>query len=58
MPVAAVACGSRPGEPPKYDKPGVEADEGASDVPEDNPPPPPSTSEGLPELPPEPEKTP
>ena len=24
---------SRPGEPPKYDKAGVEADEGASDVP-------------------------
>jgi len=31
---------SRPGEPPRYDKPGVAADEGASDVPEDNPPPP------------------
>jgi len=27
---------SRPGEPPKYDKPGVEADEGTSDVPSDN----------------------
>jgi len=26
---------SRPGEPPKYDKPGVAADEGASDVPDD-----------------------
>jgi len=26
---------SRPGEPPKYDKPGVEADEGTSDVAED-----------------------
>lgn len=25
---------SRPGEPPKYDKPGVEADEGTSDVPD------------------------
>jgi hypothetical protein len=26
---------SHPGEPPKYDKPGVSADEGASDVPSD-----------------------
>jgi uncharacterized protein YcbK (DUF882 family) len=26
---------SRPGEPPKYDKPGVTADEGASDVPDE-----------------------
>jgi uncharacterized protein YcbK (DUF882 family) len=26
---------SRPGEPPKYDRPGVAADEGASDVPDD-----------------------
>jgi uncharacterized protein YcbK (DUF882 family) len=26
---------SHPGEPPKYDRPGVEADEGTSDVPED-----------------------
>jgi len=26
---------SHPGEPPKYDKPGVAADEGASDVPQD-----------------------
>lgn len=38
---------SRPGEPPKYDKPGVAADEGTSDVPPEdvspvNPPPPPS----------------
>ena len=33
---------SRPGEPPKYDKPGVAADEGTSDVPPEdvNPPPP------------------
>ena len=31
---------SHPGEPPKYDKPGVDADEGTSDVPEENPPPP------------------
>jgi uncharacterized protein YcbK (DUF882 family) len=31
---------SRPGEPPRYDKPGVAADEGASEVPDDNPPPP------------------
>ena len=30
---------SHPGEPPKYDKPGVAADEGTSDVVEDNPPP-------------------
>ena len=28
---------SHPGEPPKYDKPGVEADEGTSDVPEATP---------------------
>jgi uncharacterized protein YcbK (DUF882 family) len=28
---------SRPGEPPQYDKPGVAADEGASEVPDDNP---------------------
>lgn len=27
---------SHPGEPPKYDKPGVAADEGASDVPDEN----------------------
>jgi hypothetical protein len=26
---------SRPGEPPKYDRPGVTADEGASDVPDE-----------------------
>jgi uncharacterized protein YcbK (DUF882 family)/LysM repeat protein len=31
---------SRPGEAPKYDKSGVGADEGASDVPDDNPQPP------------------
>jgi uncharacterized protein YcbK (DUF882 family) len=31
---------SRPGEAPRYDKPGVAADEGASDVPDDNPQPP------------------
>jgi uncharacterized protein YcbK (DUF882 family) len=30
---------SHPGEPPKYDKPGVAADEGTSDVPDENPPP-------------------
>ena len=30
---------SRPGEPPKYDKPGVAADEGTSDVIDENPPP-------------------
>jgi uncharacterized protein YcbK (DUF882 family) len=35
---------SHPGEPPKYDRPGVAADEGASDVPDDNPPPEPSVS--------------
>ncbi len=29
---------SRPGEPPKYDRAGVEADEGASDVPEEQAP--------------------
>jgi uncharacterized protein YcbK (DUF882 family) len=28
---------SRPGEPPRYDRPGVDADEGTSDVPEDHP---------------------
>jgi uncharacterized protein YcbK (DUF882 family) len=52
---------SHPGEPPKYDKPGVDADEGTSDVPSENPPPaaaePPS--EPAPETAPEsPEKTP
>jgi uncharacterized protein YcbK (DUF882 family) len=31
---------SHPGEAPKYDRPGVAADEGASDVPDDNPSPP------------------
>jgi uncharacterized protein YcbK (DUF882 family) len=31
---------SRPGEAPRYDKPGVAADEGASEVPDDNPQPP------------------
>ncbi len=33
---------SHPGEPPKYDRPGVAADEGTSDVVDDNPPPPPT----------------
>jgi uncharacterized protein YcbK (DUF882 family) len=49
---------SRPGEPPRYDRPGVAADEGTSDVPDDNPPPPASTephpegpSESLPKTP-------
>lgn len=34
---------SHPGEPPKYDGPGVAADEGASDVPDENTPPPPAS---------------
>ncbi len=47
---------SHAGEPPKYDKPGVAADEGTSDVVDDNPAPPASAA---PELPAEPlEKTP
>jgi uncharacterized protein YcbK (DUF882 family) len=37
---------SRPGEPPRYDKPGVAADEGTSDVPEDKNP---GSAEGSPE---------
>jgi len=45
---------SHPGEPPKYDKPGVAADEGTSDVPDDNPAPPPASSDSPPELPAEP----
>jgi uncharacterized protein YcbK (DUF882 family) len=46
---------SHPGEPPKYDKPGVAADEGTSDVVDDNPPPPPPAStEPHPDLPAEP----
>jgi len=49
---------SHPGEPPKYDKPGVAADEGTSDVVDDNPAPP-ASAEQRPELPAEPlEKTP
>jgi uncharacterized protein YcbK (DUF882 family) len=44
---------SHPGEPPKYDKPGVAADEGTSDVVDDNPQPPGST-EPHPDLPAEP----
>jgi uncharacterized protein YcbK (DUF882 family) len=44
---------SHPGEPPKYDKPGVAADEGTSDVVDDNPPPQGST-EPHPDLPAEP----
>jgi uncharacterized protein YcbK (DUF882 family) len=49
---------SHPGEPPKYDKPGVAADEGTSDVVDENPQPPGST-EPHPDLPAEPlEKTP
>jgi uncharacterized protein YcbK (DUF882 family) len=49
---------SHPGEPPKYDKPGVTADEGMSDVPDDNPQPA-GSSEPPPELPAEPlQKTP
>jgi uncharacterized protein YcbK (DUF882 family)/LysM repeat protein len=44
---------SHPGEPPKYDKPGVAADEGTSDVVDDNPPPPPA-AEPRPDLPGEP----
>jgi len=49
---------SHPGEPPKYDKPGVAADEGTSDVVDENPPPPGAT-EPHPDLPAEPlEKTP
>jgi uncharacterized protein YcbK (DUF882 family) len=36
---------SHPGEPPKYDRPGVAADEGASDVPDENPPPASGSSE-------------
>lgn len=49
---------SHPGEPPKYDKPGVAADEGTSDVVDDNPQPLGST-EPHPDLPAEPlEKTP
>ena len=43
---------SRPGEPPRYDKPGVAADEGASEVPDDNPPPP-GSSEPHRDLPPQ-----
>ena len=49
---------SHPGEPPKYDKSGVAADEGTSDVVDDNPQPPGST-EPHPDMPTEPlEKTP
>jgi uncharacterized protein YcbK (DUF882 family) len=49
---------SHPGEPPKYDKPGVAADEGTSDVVDDNTAPP-ASAEQHPELPAEPlEKTP
>jgi uncharacterized protein YcbK (DUF882 family) len=49
---------SHAGEPPKYDKPGVAADEGTSDVVDDNPAPP-ASAEPHPELPAEPlEKTP
>ncbi|HEY6461998.1 MAG TPA: DUF882 domain-containing protein [Polyangiaceae bacterium] len=49
---------SHPGEPPKYDKPGVDADEGTSDVPNENPPPP-GSSEPAPDVAPEsPEKSP
>jgi uncharacterized protein YcbK (DUF882 family) len=44
---------SHPGEPPKYDKPGVADDEGTSDVVDDNPQPPGST-EPHPDLPAEP----
>jgi uncharacterized protein YcbK (DUF882 family) len=36
---------SHPGEAPKYDKPGVDADEGASDVPDDSPAPAPATTD-------------
>ena len=47
---------SRPGEPPRYNAPNVEADEGTSDVhagtvPATNPPPPPSTGSEAPPLP-------
>jgi len=42
---------SRPGEPPKYDKPGVAADEGASDVPDDREHVMPSTTTGSTETP-------
>ena len=49
---------SRPGEPPKYDRPGVAADEGTSDVVDANPPPA-GSSEPHPDLPAEsPEKAP
>lgn len=44
---------SHPGEPPKYDKPGVAADEGTSDVVDDNPPPQ-GSAEPHPDLPAEP----
>jgi uncharacterized protein YcbK (DUF882 family) len=44
---------SHPGEPPKYDRPGVAADEGTSDVVDDNPPPSAAT-EPHPDLPAEP----
>jgi len=40
---------SKPGEPPQYDKPGVMADEGASEVPDDAPPAA-GSIEGLPPL--------
>lgn len=47
---------SHPGEPPKYDRPGVAADEGTSDVPEENPAPAPAGStETPPQLPAEPQ---
>jgi uncharacterized protein YcbK (DUF882 family) len=44
---------SHPGEPPKYDKPGVDADEGTSDVPDDSPTPttPPPSAEAHPDTP-------
>ena len=47
---------SRPGEPPRYNAPNVEADEGTCDVhagtvPATNPPPPPSTGSEAPPLP-------
>jgi uncharacterized protein YcbK (DUF882 family) len=41
---------SHPGEPPKYDKPGVAADEGTSDVVDDNPQPP-GSAEPHPDMP-------
>jgi len=46
---------SHPGEPPKYDRPGVAADEGTSDVVGDDNPQPPASTEPHPDLPAEPQ---